>query len=91
MHLTFVEGVNTNHGACEASLSSPLFKDTPPHNFHHPSVTFLLPGLVWKIMGRESSRAGRSEQHCTSVRGNTTVEPAAVGRIECQMVEGLSR
>lgn len=32
-------------------------------------------------MGRESSRAGCSEQHCTSVRGNTT-ESAAVERIE---------
>lgn len=33
-------------------------------------------------MGRESSRAGCSEQHCTSVRENTTGESAAVERIE---------
>lgn len=40
-------------------------------------------------MGRKSSRAGCSEERCTSVRGNTTGEPAAVGRIERQMVEEL--
>lgn len=40
-------------------------------------------------MGRESSRAGCSEQHCTSVKG-AQQESAAVERMACQMVEGAS-
>lgn len=41
-------------------------------------------------MGRESSRAGCSEQHCTSVKRTQRGEPAAVERMECQMVEEQS-